>query len=156
MPKQQNRQTHGHMRAVQSSVIRQYLPERYWQFFFSSELHNIDRAGIKFYHVECSPATYYMYQGKIHYKRKIGYAKPSIVDFPRGKVSKLCPLVVFGKLFLGYSIFFWASAFGYFLLSGQIFRKFRRQEKTPFMGVSFPEREKHDRLATAGTFSRQE
>ena len=36
------RQIGGHMRAVLASVIQQYLPERYFHFFFSSDLHYND------------------------------------------------------------------------------------------------------------------
>ena len=44
MPK--NRQTDGHMRAVLASVIRQYLPERYSHFIFSSEFTIMTGVGV--------------------------------------------------------------------------------------------------------------
>ena len=71
MPK--NRQTDGHMRAVLTSVIHQYPPERYLHFFFSSDLnYNNNRSDSKFYHVVCPPATVLPGENAI---MKNGYAK---------------------------------------------------------------------------------
>ena len=84
------------MRAVLASVIWQYLPERYSHLFFSSEPHNNDWRGSKFYHVACPPST----RGKSSMKGKNGHAKIRRNSrFSPGKIGYIVISHIFGGKF---------------------------------------------------------